>query len=640
MIHLLRLGLAGALPLAAGCAVTAAVATRLAGRRLAVVAAAGVLGVFVAATTEALSLAHAVRPLPVAACWAVLTAVGTVVAHRWREDAPARPALDRPLDRPVAALLAFAALMTALVVAVAVLSPPNNFDSMAYHLPRVAQWAQNHTVAFFATNDPRQLYMPPWAEYAVLHLQVMAGSDQWDSLVQVAAMLVTAAATSLVAAHAGLTRVGQVATAALVLAIPIGVAEAPTTQTDYVLTMWVVCLLAVARVDLRGAVSPAHCAVFGGYLGLALLTKPTAWFFATPVVIFFVWRQLRARYAGRDLRAVPRDALVVTAVVITVTGVFFGRNVATFGDLFGDDTNVPATTSAPRTLVENSVRSIAVQLGTPVGAVNRATEQLTTGALRAIGLSIDDPATTKADQVFTVGFSTREDNAGSLAATVLGLVAAGWLLVRRPRPRALLLVTGMAMLGFVLRSLGQPFSPYLSRYLLTWFVLLAPATAALLLSLPRRLGGAVLALVCASSLLWAVAADLRPLAGSRWLHESGAPSLLTQARDDEYFAVRPELRGPYLAAAAHVRALAPHTVGLVSGPNAFEYPMWALLQRGSTTPQLRHLGARFEPGRRATGRPDLLVCLDACPAGVAGWDTGPARFGTRRDFGPVRVWSR
>lgn len=599
----------------------------------------GVVGVFIAVTTEALSLMHGLRPLSVGACWFALTVAAVVIAHY----GPRRVALNtwpwRPQGWAQALLLSYAIVITTLTVLVAVLSPPNNFDSMAYHLPRVAQWAQNHSVAFFATSDPRQLYMPPWAEYAVLHLYLLAGGDELSNLVQVAAMVVTAAATSLVAAHAGLRRIGQAVTAVLVLAIPIGLAEAPTTQTDYVLTMWLACLLASARVDLAGAATRWQCAAFGVFLGLALLTKPTAWFFAPPVVLFFTWRQIGGRLRGRQLRlptrvrAVAHDALLVTAVVVALSGIAFGRNVATFGDLFGDDTNVSAAASVPQALVENSVRSIAVQMGTPIGPLNRLTERLTTGGLATAGMSVSDPATTKPGEEFRIGLSTREDNAGSLAATVLGLTAAGWLLARRRHHRALLLVTGMAMLGFALRAVGQPFSPYLSRYLLTWFVLLTPATAGLLTALPRRLGALVLALVCSSSLLWAVAADLRPLAGSQWLHDSGRPSLLTQSRDDAYFAVRPELAAPYQAAAARVRGLRPTTVGLLMGSNSFEYPMWALLQRGVSSPHLEHVEARFAPGRGTAAEPQVVVCLDDCPSAF------PA-LPVRRDFGSMRVWSR
>ena len=34
---------------------------------------------------------------------------------------------------------------------------PYNWDSLTYHLPRIAQWAQNKSVAHYAVNDVRQV---------------------------------------------------------------------------------------------------------------------------------------------------------------------------------------------------------------------------------------------------------------------------------------------------------------------------------------------------------------------------------------------------------------------------------------------------------------------------------------------------
>jgi hypothetical protein len=33
----------------------------------------------------------------------------------------------------------------------AVLAPPNKWDALEYHLPRVVMWSQNHNVKFFPT---------------------------------------------------------------------------------------------------------------------------------------------------------------------------------------------------------------------------------------------------------------------------------------------------------------------------------------------------------------------------------------------------------------------------------------------------------------------------------------------------------
>ena len=47
-------------------------------------------------------------------------------------------------------------LIAAFLLGIAVTTPPTNWDSMAYHLPRAMQWIQNGTVAHFPTDNPRR----------------------------------------------------------------------------------------------------------------------------------------------------------------------------------------------------------------------------------------------------------------------------------------------------------------------------------------------------------------------------------------------------------------------------------------------------------------------------------------------------
>jgi hypothetical protein len=80
-------------------------------------------------------------------------------------------------------LTAVAVIIT-IVGMIALVAPPNNFDSMTYHMGRVVHWIQNQSVNFYPTHITRQLYQSPWAEYAILHLQILSSSDRFANLVQ------------------------------------------------------------------------------------------------------------------------------------------------------------------------------------------------------------------------------------------------------------------------------------------------------------------------------------------------------------------------------------------------------------------------------------------------------------------------
>ena len=56
---------------------------------------------------------------------------------------------------------------------------PYNWDSMTYHLPRIAYWAQNRSVEHYATNCVRQVSSPVLAEFVNLHVYVLSRGHDW-----------------------------------------------------------------------------------------------------------------------------------------------------------------------------------------------------------------------------------------------------------------------------------------------------------------------------------------------------------------------------------------------------------------------------------------------------------------------------
>ena len=81
--------------------------------------------------------------------------------------------------------------MLLTTLATALISPPNNWDSMTYHMSRVEYWIQNKGIHFFTTNNPRQNVLAPFSEFFILHFQILSGSDIFANLVQWISLIIS-----------------------------------------------------------------------------------------------------------------------------------------------------------------------------------------------------------------------------------------------------------------------------------------------------------------------------------------------------------------------------------------------------------------------------------------------------------------
>src|SRR5208282_3647504 len=81
-------------------------------------------------------------------------------------------------------LVAGVCVIVALIGLTALLSLPNTWDVMTYHLPRIVHWLQQGSLAFYPTQEVRQLISPPGAELCILQVHALSGADYLDNLPQ------------------------------------------------------------------------------------------------------------------------------------------------------------------------------------------------------------------------------------------------------------------------------------------------------------------------------------------------------------------------------------------------------------------------------------------------------------------------
>jgi hypothetical protein len=189
---------------------------------------------------------------------------------------------SNPLALLVAPLMLIL-LLTALVY------PPNNWDSMSYHMARVVYWMENGSIAYYPTAINHQNLMSPGAEYVILLLQLLSASDILANLVQFISYYLLISATPSFLRLLGVRR--RIANWGLVLSasLPMGVLQATSTQNDLVASCLGLALcMAALRLwheNIRGEKSRLDIMVLALLIAVGWLVKATSILAALPFLL-------------------------------------------------------------------------------------------------------------------------------------------------------------------------------------------------------------------------------------------------------------------------------------------------------------------------------------------------------------------
>jgi hypothetical protein len=539
---------------------------------------AGVLwGLWLTLTTEILSLFKGLEFYTVLGSWCLLLLWSLWIIYRFPQNWLEKPRV-LPLPLSLRILSGIIILIMATSGMVALVSPPNNWDSMTYHLSRVMHWIQNQSVAHYSTHEIRQLYLGPWAEFAVMHLQILSNSDRFANMVQWLSMVGSVLGASFIARQLGANLSGQVLAALVTATIPMGILQAVTTQTDYVVSFWLVCLVSFILLAAQN-LNWLYVLGIAGSLGLAVLTKATAYIFAAPFLLWFCVLAFKT-YRWQ----VWKSILTIGILVLLVNGGHYYRNLQLFGSPLGPrllgENPYANQVFTPATFISNVVRHMASHVNTPVLALKAGVEGGVQRLHNLLGLDVSDPRITWAGMHFGVtGFVVNEDLSGNFAHLVLILLALAGLTGRKfMRKRDLLFTYALLVTAaFLLFAFYLKWQPWISRLHLPLFVLWSPVVGVLLARLPARPISSITALLLiVQALPFLLQNPFHPVIGQE--------NIFNLSRSEQYFLRSPDLREPYLVAAELITAQKCRQVGLIMPPESWEYPFWALLHQPQDMP--------------------------------------------------------
>ena len=604
----------------------------------------------VVAATELLSLPALLRLPQVATFWAVAAACAALWLWRNGSRQGLRRRLRHARTRWAARRMELAgvALVLAVVFLIGVLSPPNNWESMAYRMVRVVMWLQQGSVAHYATPYLPQLYHSPLLSWHAMHLQLLAGGDWFANAAEWLGLVGCAIVASLLARELRQTFRVQVLAAVLAATLPMGLLQGSSTQGNVLAAYWLLCAVLLFLQHLR---RPTwwRLACCGAAVGFTVLTKPTMYVIGPPVALALGF------YGALACRR-PKRTVGALAAALVIAGAMNVGHYARNWDLSSHPVSAPGHGNHVNErfgidiLAANLLRNSLLHWGLPWGKYNQALLEATAEHFPGV---LDLPEATWHNPLppaYLMGRFT-EMNASNflhywlLAASAIGLACLrGWALpaVAGTRTRYLLGGWLLAVLAF---SGVFVFEQWNGRYDVGLFMLGCPLAATFLAAASRKPARekslrAAAGLFLVASCPWLLFKESAPVFKLR--SDDGvlpAETILAATRTRAYFnqiGGRPQHLGLVEVADA-IAQLEPSVVGL-HNPNRieFSYPIYVLLRKRMPSVRLRYydvnanLSAALESGAEW---PDVVVKALAGPAPLRG-------EGTVYRTHAVFVWSK
>lgn len=534
------------------------------------------------ASLEALSVFRLINWTSLFVFWLLGAVALMTIVIKQRTIAGIRIALsDAERDLPFTVLGAAAAAIVAITLVVGLLATPNNLDSLRYHLPRIEQWIQQGSLANFPTVDHRQLAMSPLAEMLILHLRLLSESDWFDNMVQSLAFAGCVVTAAVVARRLGAAVRGQILAGLIVATLPIAICEGSSTQTDLVVSFF---LLAAAERLLAwhdtGRIVDGLA--IGVAVGLAVLAKGTAYFFAVPIG-FAVAVVLVKNRRWKDVGV----GAGMVALILVINASHLHRSLPDFFAADGGELRTASANHSPSAIASSLVRNVASNFISPSQRFNDALILAVGRIHRVIGIDMSDPGTTFQNTRFS--YLPRNVLSGDTAPNPLQMALvfmAGAVLVahrRRPgsaaTPAVLPYYFGAVVFGGVIFCAMLRWQPWITRLQLPFFILIAPAAAAVLSQhVPRRwllAGGACLVV---AAVPFVICNQERPLYGDpvRPFANHFAPNIAFADAGQLMFWTNPKRDVAARNAVAIIGGRATGGVGLIVGGE--EYPYWRMLK--------------------------------------------------------------
>ena len=368
-------------------------------------------------------------------------------------------------ERSILLFIFFLIILPLLLLAIFI--PPNNWDSMAYHLPRVEHWIQNKNIYPYPTNIVRQVLTSPLSEYIIANFQILSSTDAFSNLIQFASFILILFSGTLIFSLLKIGMKGQLFLLLALLSIPMMLFEATTTQTDLLASFFFLSFILFGLLILQSDDNFKIKFIFLALsLTLGILSKYHIAIFAAPIVICLLFALLKKKNKKNTIFAILISVLTI-AVILTP---LFARNIYFFGsitgkDLFDENSTIVNSIISIQNMLSNNFKHIVDFISLPINGYNNLLFSVNHSLHNIIGVSENTPDNNWAGGSFTINNHLNEDTAGSIIHAALIILSLFLAFKSKHRPK-LFLLFAYCFTAFSLYGLLFRYTPFDIRLLL------------------------------------------------------------------------------------------------------------------------------------------------------------------------------
>lgn len=492
---------------------------------------------------------------------------------------------------------------------------PYNWDSMTYHLPRLAHWTQNQSVAPYATHIDRQVGSTTLASYVSLIVYIFSGKrDILLNMVQCMAYITNAVFVYSIARKCKVNSNFSVAAAVLYLAMPIAFAEATTTQNDNFATMWLLFFVYLLidfldkNNELQYTKSNGDKIIFAAVcMGFGYLAKPSVCFAMAVLLCFLLVAVIRRKDNCKDIFKFLGVAIV--SFVLTVLPQFL-FNMSVYGKALPDNVGRKQLigTLQPNYMFVNGIKNFTYNLGNSLWTGSKQfLSDMLYGLADVCNVALNDPTISENGSGF--GFSSHQygcDTALNPLVLVLALLGILWCIIRAKKQNSTQVqFSFFAMISYIVFCIFLRWEHFISRYLLTYFALMCPLIAIQLQDFCsviknknlKRVVVMLFGVVCAVNYYYVI---------------DNVHTIETKEYPDSYFYHVGGMRSDYIDICNTILEDQYKEIGIMVGTNSYEYPLWGILNSQSDDFVIRHVNVENELSQYEdkTFTPECIFAVD------------------------------